>query len=63
MVVLESDRAKVLGQSLAVQRGRRDDLICIDSVQTANGDFIDIGTPVGAGRAVPVVVKTLVFND
>lgn len=63
VVVLESDRAKVLGQSLAVQRGRRDDLICIDSVQTANGDFIDIGTPVGAGRAVPVVVKTLVFND
>lgn len=63
VVVLESDRAKALGQSLAVQRGRRDDVICIDSVQTSNGDYIDIGTPVGAGRAVPVVVKTLVFND
>ena len=62
VVVLESDRAKVLGQSLAVQRGRREDVICIDSVQTG-GDYIDIGKPVGAGRAVPVVVKTLVFND
>ena len=63
VIVLESDRAKVLGQSLAVHRGRRDDIICIDSVATADGDYIDIGTPVGAGRAVPVVVKTLVFNQ
>lgn len=63
VIVLEHDRAKVLGQSLAVLRGRRDDLICLDGVQTTSGDYIDIGNPVGAGRAVPVVVKTLVFND
>ena len=63
VVVLESDRAKALGQSMAARRGRRDDVICIDSVQTGGGDYIDIGLPVGAGRAVPVVVKTLVFND
>ncbi|WP_341729133.1 ethanolamine ammonia-lyase reactivating factor EutA [Brooklawnia sp.] len=63
VVVLENDRAKVLGQSLAVRRGRRDDVVCIDSVHTGLGDYIDIGAPVGAGQAVPVVVKTLVFND
>lgn len=63
VVVLETDRAKVLGQSLGAKRGRRDDVICIDSVRTRGGDYIDIGAPVGAGRAVPVVVKTLVFND
>lgn len=63
VVVLEADRAKVLGQSMAMLRGRRDDVICIDGVQTTSGDYIDIGSPVGAGRAVPVVVKTLVFND
>ncbi|MDO5676413.1 MAG: ethanolamine ammonia-lyase reactivating factor EutA [Propionibacteriaceae bacterium] len=63
IVVLERDRAKVLGQSMATLRGRRDDVICIDGVQTTSGDYIDIGNPVGAGRAVPVVVKTLVFND
>lgn len=63
VVVLEADRAKALGQCMAILRGRRDDVICIDSVQTGGGDYIDIGTPVGAGRAVPVVVKTLVFND
>jgi len=63
VIVLEKDRGKALGQSLAVLRGRRDDVICIDGVQTTSGDYIDIGQPVGAGRAVPVVVKTLVFND
>lgn len=63
IIVLEHDRAKAVGHAMAVQRGQRDDVICIDSVQTGGGDFIDIGTPVGAGRAVPVVVKTLVFND
>lgn len=62
VIVLERDRAKVLGQSLATLRGRSDDVICIDGVQTTTGDYIDIGHPVGAGRAVPVVVKTLVFN-
>jgi len=62
VIVLERDRAKVLGQSLATLRGRRDDVVCIDGVQTISGDYIDIGQPVGAGRAVPVVVKTLVFD-
>jgi ethanolamine utilization protein EutA len=63
VIVVELDRAKVLGQTLAALRGRRDDVICIDGVQTTDGDYIDIGTPIGAGRVVPVVVKTLVFND
>lgn len=63
VIVLEKDLAKGVGQSLAALRGRHDDVICIDGVHTRAGDYIDIGNPVGAGRAVPVVVKTLVFND
>src|SRR5690606_3247073 len=43
VIVLERDRAKVLGQSLATLRGRRDDVVCIDGVQTISGDYIDIG--------------------
>ncbi|WIY82123.1 ethanolamine ammonia-lyase reactivating factor EutA [Propionimicrobium sp. PCR01-08-3] len=63
VIVLENDRAMVLGQALKVKRGRSDDVVCIDSIFTGLGDYIDIGVPVGAGQAVPVVVKTLVFND
>ncbi len=62
VIVLEADRAKVLGQTIGARRGRFGDVVCIDSVATAGGDYIDIGRPVGLGRAVPVVVKTLVFN-
>lgn len=63
VIVIELDRAKALGQTLAALRGRNDDVICIDGVHTADGDYIDVGTPIGSGRVVPVVVKTLVFND
>lgn len=63
VIVLQADRAKALGQSIAMQRGKRDDVICLDSVHTAGGDYLDIATPVGSGRAIPVVIKTLVFND
>lgn len=63
VIVVESDRAKTLGQSIAALRGRRDDVVCLDAVLTGGGDYLDIGKPVGSGRAVPVVVKTLVFND
>ena len=36
-------------------------LVVIDQVGLDEGDFIDIGTPVLDGRAVPLSVKTLVF--
>lgn len=63
VIIIQADRAKALGQSIAMLRGQRDDVICIDSVHTEGGDYIDIATPVGSGRAIPVVIKTLVFND
>ena len=60
VVVTERDVAKVLGQTL--QSKTKTPVVCIDSVQLSNGDYIDIGKPVAEGMALPVVIKTLVFN-
>lgn len=60
IVITEKDVAKVLGQTL--QSRTKTPVVCIDSVQLSNGDYIDIGRPVADGMAVPVVIKTLVFN-
>lgn len=60
IVVTEKDVAKALGQTLKTKTDVP--VICIDSVKLSNGDYIDIGRPVANGMAVPVVIKTLVFN-
>ena len=60
IVITEKDVAKALGQTLKTKTNVP--VICIDSVKLSNGDYIDIGKPVADGMAVPVVIKTLVFN-
>lgn len=62
VVVFGDDRAKVVGQAIQVQQPGVQ-VMCIDGIYTRAGDYIDIGKPVGGGRAVPVVTKTLVFNQ
>ena len=63
ILVIEQDIAKVLGNAINVLLERKKDVICIDGINVQNGDYIDIGEPVGSGRVVPVVTKTLVFNS
>lgn len=63
IVVLRKDCAKVLGQTLQLKLGHAADVICVDQVEVGEGDFIDIGKPIMGGRVVPVVVKTLVFEN
>lgn len=62
ILVIENDIAKVLGNALNVFLERKKDVICIDGIHAQDGDYIDIGEPVAAGRVVPVVTKTLIFN-
>lgn len=62
-VVVERDIAKVLGQTLNSQLNNKNKIVCIDSIQVQNGDYIDIGKPIANGRVVPVVIKTLVLNS
>jgi len=62
IVIVENDMAKVLGQTLQKQLSYKKDVVCIDSVEVDNGDYIDIGKPLANGRVVPVAIKTLIFN-
>lgn len=61
IVILEEDTGKALGQALKRRIPPKCKLICIDSVHVEDGDYVDIGKPVAAGRVLPVVVKTLIF--
>lgn len=63
IVIVESDMAKALGQTLYREMDHRREVVCIDSISVENGDYIDIGKPVANGRAIPVIIKTLVFNQ
>ena len=61
ILVVEQDMAKVLGQALAALVDGP--LLSLDGVGVGNGDYIDIGAPVANGSVLPVVIKTLVFNN
>jgi ethanolamine utilization protein EutA len=60
VIVLESDHAKVLGQTIKVQRPTQS-IICIDQINVEHGDYIDIGNLLQT-NVVPVVIKTLTFH-
>ena len=59
-VAAEQDMAKALGVQLALRLGPGVPILCIDRVRLREGDYLDVGAPVGP--ALPVVVKTLVMG-
>ncbi len=61
LVLTEQDFAKVLGQALR-RRLKSRAVICIDGIHAIQGDYLDLGRPLMAGLAIPVVVKTLIFG-
>ncbi|MEG2455646.1 MAG: ethanolamine ammonia-lyase reactivating factor EutA, partial [Oscillospiraceae bacterium] len=61
LVVTRHDFAKALGQAVARRMADRP-AVCIDSVFTEQGDYLDLGRPLLDGMVIPVVVKTLVFG-
>lgn len=62
IIVCVNDMAKALGQVLHRKYETKKAIICLDRIRIRSGDYLDIGNPVMAGMAVPVVVKTLIFD-
>ena len=57
-VAMEQDMAKALGQAMALRT--EGPVLCIDGVRLRQGDYLDVAAPVGP--ALPVIVKTLIFE-
>ena len=62
IIIIYGDYGKVLGQSLEMRLPDGKGVICIDAIDIAGGDYIDIGRPVGVADSVPVVIKTVAFS-
>ena len=58
LVAMEGDLAKALGQAIALRTGSP--VLSIDGVRLRQGDYLDVAAPVGP--ALPVIVKTLIFE-
>ena len=61
LIALEADMAKALGHGLALRLAQDRPILCIDRVGLREGDYLDVGAPIGP--ALPVVVKTLVLSQ
>ena len=62
IILLEEDMGKALGIALGGILPQKFNIVCLDNIHVEDGDYIDIGKPMGQGRVIPVVVKTLVFG-
>jgi ethanolamine utilization protein EutA len=61
LIVMEQDISKALGQAIALEAPPNASILCIDRVRLKNGDYLDVGNPIGP--ALPVVVKTLILQQ
>ena len=62
IILSEYDMAKALGQMLEREMPKDKCVLCLDKIRMGSGDYIDIGKPILNGIAVPIVIKTLIFN-
>ncbi|UCE11694.1 MAG: ethanolamine ammonia-lyase reactivating factor EutA [Candidatus Thorarchaeota archaeon] len=57
------DVGNSVGNVMRRETGIQNEICSIDEVTLSEGDFVDIGEPIIEGVVVPVVVKTLVFEN
>ena len=60
-ITTRTDMAKALGQALALRLGPDRSLLCLDRLSLEDGNYLDVGQPIGP--ALPVVIKTLILAN
>jgi ethanolamine utilization protein EutA len=63
ILVFKDDIGNSVGNVLRRETKLKQNIISIDELGLREGDFIDIGKPMADKQIVPVVIKTLVFDN
>ena len=63
VVATDGDIAATLGTVLRDEVHFKGDLVTLDGLELGHLDYIDVGTPVAPSGVVPVIVKSLVFQE
>ena len=63
IVATDGDIAATLGAILRDELRFKGDLVTLDGLELGDLDYIDVGTPLAPSGVVPVIVKSLVFQE
>ena len=63
ILITEADIGKALGQALGHINHQHHRIICLDHIRCDSGDYIDLGKPIANGTVIPVIVKTMIFQN
>lgn len=63
LMCFASDIGNSVGNAMKRETEVKSKILSIDEITLREGDFVDVGEPIIEGVVVPVVVKTLVFED
>lgn len=61
LLMFQHDMAKAMGQMLRIRSGHQRKILCIDSVEASEGDYIDFCKAVG--DTILITVKTLLYKN
>ncbi len=63
LMCYDTDIGNSVGNVMKRETGVTNEILSIDEISLHEGDFVDIGEPIIENVVVPVVVKTLVFEE
>ncbi len=63
ILVFKDDIGNSVGNVMKRETELKKNIISIDEMALREGDYIDIGEPIANKQVVPVVVKTLIFQN